>query len=176
MPRKPMRQPRPSSSNNRHTGPQSRTTRPLQSPPRSLRKFYQCISCGAPADPMFGTGDGSWCPACHQPDTIGWAEGRLPDPHLYGQWFLEQQEKAKPPTMNPDLPASAPPSSFSHRSSLIGATDMKLRKTHSGTYCCPDCCIEYELTGESVLKCEDCGGPLYQGTLEDVGDSEANPE
>ena len=53
---------------------------------------------------------------------------------------------------------------------------MKLRKTHTGAYCCPDCCIEYELAGEDSLKCDDCDGPLYQGTLEDLADEDGDPE
>ena len=53
---------------------------------------------------------------------------------------------------------------------------MKLRKTHTGVYCCPDCCIEYDLSAETVLKCDECGGPLYQGALDEYEDAEPEPE
>jgi PHP family Zn ribbon phosphoesterase len=45
---------------------------------------------------------------------------------------------------------------------------MKQHKTHTGTYCCPECCIEFDLMAEESLKCDHCGGPLRKGSLEDL--------
>ena len=44
---------------------------------------------------------------------------------------------------------------------------MKQTKTHTGTYCCPACCIEFNLVAEESLKCDHCSGPLTKGSLED---------
>jgi len=138
------------------------------------REFHQCLACGAPADPMYGLGENSWCPSCHRVGEIYSRIGQLPDAQLYGRWFLNQKEQAG--TINPDVAETALPSSFLQRPSFTGEVDMKQRKTHTGTYSCPQCCVEYELSGETVLKCEDCGGPLYRGTLEEFENSEGDPE
>jgi hypothetical protein len=134
------------------------------------RRFHQCLACGAPVDPMYGTGEGSWCPHCHQPGEIFWSEGRLPDPQLYGTWLLEQQKGAVGATpaspTNPSFPSINAPITTS------GESEMKLRKAHTGVYSCPKCCVEYDLNNETVLKCEDCGGPLLEGTLEDILDED----
>ena len=53
---------------------------------------------------------------------------------------------------------------------------MKQRKSHTGTYSCPECCVEYDLTDEPVLKCDQCGGVLYQGSVEEVLDAGTDGE
>ena len=53
---------------------------------------------------------------------------------------------------------------------------MKTRKTHTGLYCCPECCVEFDLVADENLKCDDCGGLLYQGSLEEVLDEDFEPE
>ncbi len=45
---------------------------------------------------------------------------------------------------------------------------MKRKKTHSGTFHCPACFIEYDLVTEESLKCDKCGGPLAAGSLHEV--------
>ena len=44
---------------------------------------------------------------------------------------------------------------------------MKHRKTHTGSYCCPECCLDFDLVGAESLKCDGCDGLLYKGTLQD---------
>lgn len=153
--------------------PGSRFAGPRRSPSASGgRRFYQCLACGAPVDPMYGTGDGSWCPHCHEPDQIFWSEGRLPDPQLYGSWLLAQRKNtaAQVPALAPNTNTPFPSTLTSTTTS--GESDMKQRKAHTGVYSCPECCVEYELNNETVLKCDDCGGPLLEGTVEDVCDED----
>ena len=50
--------------------------------------------------------------------------------------------------------------------------DMKRAKMHSGKFYCPNCVAEYEVTNETSLKCPECGGPLAEGTLEDMWDDD----
>ena len=157
MPRKPPLQPRPLSARPTASGRGVLTLAPPPSSRSSAQRFYQCMACGAPADPMFGSGNSSWCPACHELDTIGWAEGRLPAPHLYGQWFLAQQTEDSKPT-----PKSDPVSPL-----LRGGLTMKTAQLHTGPYCCPKCYMNFNLIGEEVLKCDRCGGPLLSGTVND---------
>ncbi len=45
---------------------------------------------------------------------------------------------------------------------------MKRKKLHTGTYHCPACFIELDLVAEESLKCDQCGGPLAQGGLDEV--------
>ncbi len=45
---------------------------------------------------------------------------------------------------------------------------MKRKKLHTGTYHCPACFIELELVAEESLKCDQCGGPLAKGGLDEV--------
>ncbi len=58
-----------------------------------------------------------------------------------------------------------------------GAHLMKRKKLHTGTYHCPACFIELDLVGEGSLKCEECGGPLATGGLDEVwADDEEDEE
>jgi hypothetical protein len=42
---------------------------------------------------------------------------------------------------------------------------MRRAKTHSGSFVCTQCFVEYELAGESSLKCPECSGLLTSGSL-----------
>lgn len=128
----------------------------------SGRLYYQCMHCGAMANPVFGTGEWSWCPSCKKIGEVCCAEGELPDVPLYGHW-LESQEKSRntPSTGFPQAPA---PLSIH---SLQGGISMKTPKHHTGLYCCPECCIEYDLVSEERLQCDECKGPLLKGSLDE---------
>lgn len=55
---------------------------------------------------------------------------------------------------------------------------MKQKKLHTGTYHCPECMIEFDLTLEESLKCDRCGGVLMKGSLdefENEDDEDAEP-
>jgi DNA-directed RNA polymerase subunit RPC12/RpoP len=124
-------------------------------------------------------GDDSWCPHCKEQRLIVAEYGRIPMPSLYGQWMLRQAEKTNAPAATPVLqvpentgsPAPLPlPSPISlTRKLTFGDTTMKHFKTHTGTYSCLNCYIEYDLTAEKSLRCDDCGGLLVKGTLEELG-------
>jgi len=45
---------------------------------------------------------------------------------------------------------------------------MKTTKLHTGTVSCLHCYVEFDLVSETSLKCDDCGGPLSRGTLEEL--------
>jgi rRNA maturation endonuclease Nob1 len=45
---------------------------------------------------------------------------------------------------------------------------MKRKKLHTGIYHCPACFIEFDLVAEESLECEQCGGPLDTGGLDEV--------
>jgi hypothetical protein len=181
MPRKPKSMPRTELPHARVRAARSAPARAMRSAAAQrapARAFHQCLACGAPTDPMFGAGAGSWCPHCHEPDLIMSAQGRLPDPQLYGQWFVQQQETTEAQTMQSIAPVrtALPSSSLSRSNPSIGDMNMKQRKSHTGTYSCPECCVEYDLTDEPVLKCDQCGGALYKGTVEEVLGAEVDPE
>ena len=55
---------------------------------------------------------------------------------------------------------------------------MKRKKTHTGTFHCPACFIQYDLVAEESLKCDKCGGPLAEGSLDNVwaDDNDGPPE
>ncbi len=155
MPRKSARRPRATRARRASGGP---------TPSRQRKRiFHQCLCCGALVDPIFGLGLGSWCPDCQQPDAIDSQEGQIPDPVLYGSWQQRQKERTrfpKPPAGEDDgRPRFYP---------MPGETTMKQRKTHTGTYSCLECCIESNLVAEESLKCDQCGGPLSKGSLEDL--------
>ncbi len=69
--------------------------------------------------------------------------------------------------------------SASWRHSLPSKGDhlMKRKKLHTGTYHCPACFVELDLVAEESLKCDQCGGPLAQGGLDEVwADDEEDEE
>jgi DNA-binding MarR family transcriptional regulator len=57
-----------------------------------------------------------------------------------------------------------------------GAHFMKRKKLHSGTYHCPAYFIELDLVAEESLKCDQCGGPLAKGDLDEVWDDDEEDE
>jgi hypothetical protein len=125
---------------------------------------------------MYGVGDGSWCLQCHRPDLIVSAEGQFPEPQLYGQWRSQQEEIAAAAQSVPAAPSPSPSSSSSGLNSINEDSAMKQRKTHTGIYCCPECCLEFDLVADESLKCDDCGGLLYQGSLQEVLDEDLEPD
>ena len=142
---------------------------------RSQRIFHQCMGCGALVDSMFGWGDGSWCPYCHMADLIVCTEGQVPNPQQYGQWLLEQEKAPSAQASNARPSPASVLSSSPIFNLMTGASAMKLRITHTGKYCCPECCIEYNLIAEESLKCDKCSGPLFKGTLDEVLGDQPDP-
>jgi hypothetical protein len=57
-----------------------------------------------------------------------------------------------------------------------GDPDMRTKKLYSGLYHCPECKYEVTLTMEASLKCEDCGGRLYEGELPEQDDYDEDEE
>ncbi len=57
-----------------------------------------------------------------------------------------------------------------------GGNTMKRAKTHTGTYHCPACMIEFDLVAETSLKCDECQGPLAAGSLDEIWDDEDDGE
>ena len=55
-----------------------------------------------------------------------------------------------------------------------GGILMKRAKTHTGTYHCQTCMIEFDLIAETSLKCEECQGPLSKGSLDEIWDDDSN--
>jgi hypothetical protein len=58
--------------------------------------------------------------------------------------------------------------SWRHPLPAKGDNIMKRKKLHTGTYHCPACFIEVDLVAEESLKCDQCGGPLAKGDLDEV--------
>lgn len=159
MPRKPRTRPRGSPARiSSFTGPPASRSRTDQT-------FWQCQACGGLVDPMYGQGDDSWCPSCHVSGEVYGMEGQLPSPQLYGEWVVKQQRKAEAKR------AEAEMAEF-----LKEEPTMKRKKTHTGTYHCPACFIEFDLVAEEGLKCDECRGPLAKGTLDEVWDDSEEPE
>jgi DNA-binding MarR family transcriptional regulator len=67
----------------------------------------------------------------------------------------QSRQREACPSWRPPLPAQG-----DHR--------MKRKKLHTGTYHCPACFIELELVAEESLKCDQCGGPLDKGGVDEV--------
>ena len=112
---------------------------------------------------MYGRGDDSWCPHCQTAGQVYGMDGQIPDPHLYGEWVRRQEEAARGKQREKELQQSLSP-----LNTQKGDPDMKRKKPQSGSFYCPKCFIEYDLTAEASLKCDECGGPLAKGTLEEV--------
>ncbi len=161
--------PRKTPSRTRKPAASKRKRKSSTSASRSRRVFRQCLICGAQVDAMYGTGDTSWCPHCHESDSIFEQVGELPDPQLYGSWLLGQEEKAAAEASPSSKPASArnstPPLTTSP---VTRGSEMKNRKLHTGIYSCPRCCLEFDLLAEASLKCDECQGPLVSGSLDEL--------
>jgi len=141
-------------------------------PAQSKKLIYQCMHCGALTDPIYGVGEVSWCPYCGQCGDICYDEGKIPDPMFYGGWLKRyKQELAAGGKTNGAMPAVTPPAPLTIHSPL-GGFGMKVPNLHTGTYHCPECCIEFDLDDEESLKCDRCKGPLLKGSLVDEEDEE----
>lgn len=162
--------PRKTKSRSRKAPARKREPRARRS--QSRRVFRQCLACGAEVDQMYGTGDTSWCPHCHELGMVFEGVGELPDPQMYGGWLLEQKESAAKTSSSAGRP---PPLATPPPTNPWKGLDMKTRKLHTGAYCCPRCCFEFNLVAEDSLKCDECGGPLVSGSLEDQWEDEDNP-
>ncbi len=75
--------------------------------------------------------------------------------------FLEDQGRTRPRQMEAHPPWRSP-------SAGKGDHHMKRKKLHTGTYHCPACFVELDLISEESLKCDQCGGPLAKGDLDEV--------
>jgi DNA-directed RNA polymerase subunit RPC12/RpoP len=158
MPRKPRVRPRAGGS-------------PAAQATPTGKRIHQCMRCGALVDPAYGAGDGSWCPACDAMDSTAWEFGKIPFPALYGAWLDRQREKgAATSARAPDAPPS-----ISVLTSPGGA-NMKHAKTHTGTYSCLNCCVDYDLVAETHLKCDECGAALLRGTLDELCEDDDGEE
>ncbi len=139
--------------------------------PRSQanQTFFQCLACGGLLESMYGSGEESWCRHCHAAGQICTLEGRIPDPQLYGSWVTKREQAAERQRTEQEVERSL--------NSLLkteGDLTMKRKKTHTGAFHCPACFIEFDLVAEESLKCDQCGGPLAEGTLEQIWAEEDN--
>ncbi len=160
MPRKPRLRRRPLG-----------TTRPH----RPAQLICQCDQCGGLVDRRYGTFGDSWCPHCDAVGSVIAQEGQIPMPALYGDWVRKERGRRT------DAQAAQPSATtgFPTPASLPASTEgsaMKTAKTHTGTYSCLECMTEFDLVAETHLKCDACGGPLLQGTLEELSDEEPDDE
>ena len=122
-------------------------------------------------DQRYGTNDDSWCPHCDAVGSIVAKNGEIPMPALYGDWVREQRSmrSSSPGAQLPPPVAPAAPSAFP---ALLGESNVKTTKTHTGTYSCLHCMTEFDLVAETHLKCDECGGPLLQGSLDELCDED----
>ena len=123
--------------------------------------YWQCQRCGALADPIYGTGDDSYCPNCQASGTVLGEDGKIPSPALYDTWLRKQKA-----AVSGGLSSTEALLKLLQRSQ--GDVTMKRKKTHSGTFHCPACFIEFDLVAEESLRCDQCGGPLAAGSLDQV--------
>ena len=161
MPRNPRSRPR------RCPPQDGRETPPRSSPSpysrRPERIYWQCQRCGALADPIYGTGEFSYCPSCRASGTVMGEDGKIPSPALYDAWLRKQKAAASEGVSDTEALLKLLRSQRAQ-----GDMTMKRKKTHSGTFHCPACFIEFELTAEESLKCDRCNGPLAEGSLDEV--------
>jgi DNA-binding MarR family transcriptional regulator len=98
---------------------------------------------------------------------------RAPDPHrgLYTYQLTDHGHarlaffEDERPTQPRQTEAGA---SWRHPRPMKGDHLMKRKRLHTGTYHCPACFIELDLVAEESLKCDQCGGPLAKGGLDEV--------
>lgn len=170
MPRKPRTRPRRSrdsvSANPPPTPSSVRSSRN-----RAEETFWQCQACGGLVDPMYGRGEDSWCPHCHEGGQVYGMYGQIPSPGLYGEWVRKQQKAADRERTNKEFQEL-----LSALHTPKGDPTMKRKKIHTGTFFCPKCFIEFDVVAEESLKCDQCGGPLAKGTLDEVWADEVDTE
>ena len=93
MPRKPKIKPRAAALAKANSPRRSKPNTAPRTARASQKTYYQCLACGAIADPMYGLGNDSWCPSCHTCGEVYCADGQLPDPWLYGRWVESEEQK-----------------------------------------------------------------------------------
>jgi len=136
------------------------------------RVYWQCQRCGALADPIYGTGEVSYCPHCQASGTVVGEDGKIPSPALYDTWRRKQKAAVSGGLSSTEALLKLLQSQRSQ-----GDVTMKRKKTHSGTFHCPACFIEFDLVAEESLRCDQCGGPLATGNLDEVwADDEEDEE
>lgn len=127
--------------------------------------IWQCQRCGALADPLYGTGQRSYCPSCQAVGTVMGEDWKIPAPELYHAWCRKQQAAAAPSVGHTETIrrfAQSPPTP--------GDPTMKRKKSHTGAFYCRGCYIEFDLVAEEALRCDRCGGPLAKGTVDEALD------
>ena len=144
-------------------------------PHHPAQLICQCDRCGGLVDSRFGTWDDSWCPHCNAVGSVVAQEGQIPLPALYGEWVREERERRAHAQTAQSPAAAVLPTPAPFPASTEGST-MKTAKTHTGTYSCLECMTEFDLVAETHLKCDDCKGPLRQGTLEELCDEDDGTE
>jgi DNA-directed RNA polymerase subunit RPC12/RpoP len=137
--------------------------------------IYQCDRCGGLVDPRYGTDDDSWCPHCDAIGSIVAMEGQIPMPALYGDWVRQQRQTRSNP-QGTQRPPPIDPTTRSTFPASTGGSNVKTAKTHTGTYSCLNCMTEFDLVAETHLKCDECGGPLLQGSLDELCDEDFDGE
>jgi Zn finger protein HypA/HybF involved in hydrogenase expression len=140
-------------------------------PHRVGELICQCDQCGGLVDLRYGTSGDSWCPHCDAIGSVIAQEGQIPMPSLYGDWVRKQRESpaGAHEAQSPAAAAIAAPAPFPV---LTGGSTMKTARMHTGTYSCLSCMTEFDVVAETHLKCDECGGPLSQGTLEELCDDD----
>ena len=121
--------------------------------------IWQCQRCGALADPLYGTGEQSFCPSCQAAGTVIGEDEKIPSPALYDAWRRKQQ-----------APAAADISTTEalvKRLQALRAQGEVTMKTFTGTYHCATCRIELFVVRRESLRCDRCGGPLAKGPLDE---------
>src|SRR5207302_6913774 len=111
---------------------------------RSTNEYHQCMACGAPADPSFGLAEDSWCPSCHRAGEVVSMQGQWPSPQLYGQWVMKREREAEAQRTQAELDEFLQ----RHAKGEEKTPAMKSKKSHTGTYHCPHCFIEFDLVAE----------------------------
>lgn len=144
-------------------------------PARPAQLICQCDQCGGLVDPRYGSSDDSWCPNCGAVGSVIAQEGQIPIPALYGGWVREERKK-RPPAQTAQIPPFTHPPTPASFPTLTEDSTMKTAKTHTGTYSCLDCMVEFDLVAETRLKCDDCKGALLRGALEDLCDEDGGTE
>jgi len=134
-------------------------------PSQDDQVFWQCSRCGAPGDPINGRGEDSYCPHCRATGTVIGEQGKIPYPGLYHAWLQKQQQARENERLVADVLRRG---RGLNPNIQKGEDPMKRKKTHTGTFHCPSCFIEFDLVGEESLRCDQCRGPLAQGTLDEV--------
>src|SRR5215470_12976259 len=91
---------------------------------RTERIYWQCQRCGALADPIYGTGEFSYCPRCRASGTVMGEDGKIPSPALYDAWLRKQKAAASGGLSDTEALLK-----LLHSQRAQGDTPMKRKKT-----------------------------------------------